>query len=202
MSTESATAVPLVHWSFDIEDSMEPPHESTIFDFIGDSPHDRYWTYRVPIDESFTDFSKVPGNQEATQVEDLEGSIERVKSRSKIQKIPVQFHAPTQHFSVLQRWEGSVLEVKSKSFIARLADSDIPDRYEEAELPINEVFKDDHEQLVVGAIFYWTIGYLDQLSGRQRVSEIRFRRLPVWSKSDLRKDNGNVALLRDLVEQE
>jgi hypothetical protein len=53
-----------------------------------------------------------------------------------------------------------------------------------------------------GAVFYWSVGYRETLWGqRERVSAIRFRRLPAWTTSDLdevrRKAKQLAALIRD-----
>ncbi len=87
----------------------------------------------------------------------------------------------------LQKWEGYVLEVNEIVFKAHLADLNLNDPDEETELPIEEVSPEDIDLLKPGAIFYWSIGYFDKLSGqRQRYSELRFQRIPKWSKEELK----------------
>lgn len=95
--------------------------------------------------------------------------------------------APKDAFHALQRWEGVVTTIDEETFVARLTDltSESPD--EEVELPLSDIPNDDEDLLGEGAVFYWAIGYRDEASGqRQRVSALRFRRLPVWSTSELR----------------
>lgn len=90
-------------------------------------------------------------------------------------------------FIALQRWEGTVLESSEETFIARLHDlsSDGPD--EEVELLIEDVPDEDRPLVEPGAVFYWSIGHLIKPSGeRPRISNLRFRRLPVWSASELK----------------
>lgn len=87
--------------------------------------------------------------------------------------------------AVLQKWEGRVQELTDGGFVARLTDltSDLPD--EEAEFDVQEVSFLDRRLLKPGAVFYWSIGYRDAVTGqRSRESVIRFRRLPTWSKPD------------------
>jgi hypothetical protein len=87
----------------------------------------------------------------------------------------------------LQSWEGVVLEVRDKTFTVRLVDltGDRPE--EEMELEKEELSDFDLELLEPGAIFYWRVGYRRQLprGARERVSLVRFRRLPAWSKAEL-----------------
>jgi hypothetical protein len=55
------------------------------------------------------------------------------------------------------------------------------------ELEKQELSDFDLELLETGAIFYWTVGYRLKLprGARERVSQIRFRRLPAWSRSEI-----------------
>jgi len=85
-----------------------------------------------------------------------------------------------------------VLEVKQDEFTARLTNlANAPDQYDtfgdlEATFSVHDLSRDDVPLLREGAIFYWNIGYFDDQSGqRHRVDEIRFRRLPAWSQSQL-----------------
>jgi len=90
-------------------------------------------------------------------------------------------------FIALQRWEGVVLEVMSESFVARLVDRTEPGPDEEAEFRLDEVSRPDLPLVVPGAVFYWSIGYLDRPSGqRMRQSVMRFRRLPTWTNEELK----------------
>ncbi len=93
-----------------------------------------------------------------------------------------------ERFIVLQSWEGYVLSVSVDSFVARLVDSKHIRPDEEAEFDVNELTEDDREMLEPGAVFYWSIGYYDKPSGQRiRASEIRFRRLPAWTKEELKE---------------
>lgn len=89
-------------------------------------------------------------------------------------------------FIALQRWEGTVVQCEGATFRARLTDltADGPD--EEVELLIDDVPEEDRSLVEPGGVFYWAIGYLSAPSGeRPRISSLRFRRLPVWSTSEL-----------------
>lgn len=90
-------------------------------------------------------------------------------------------------FLALQRWEGIVTECGGVSFIARLTDLTAEGPAEEVELSLEDVPREDLPLVEVGAVFYWSIGYRDDASGqRWRASTLRFRRLPVWSESELK----------------
>ena len=98
-------------------------------------------------------------------------------------------HRPQPRFVALQRWEGYVEERTPDSFVARLVDvGDARAAEEEAEILLSEVSEDDLELVTPGAVFYWAIGYRDQPTGqRERVSTIRFRRLPGLTESDVQR---------------
>lgn len=87
----------------------------------------------------------------------------------------------------LQSWEGVVLSVRDESFTVRLVDVTGRRPDEEAEIDKEELSDFDLDLLHPGAIFYWTIGYRQQMprGARERISQIRFRRLPAWSASEL-----------------
>lgn len=90
-------------------------------------------------------------------------------------------------FRRLQQWEGVVLRVgEDGSFLARLTDQTSSGDLEEAEFDSDDVPPADRDLLQPGAVFYWTIGYVDSAGGqRSRSSMLRFRRLPVWSAEEL-----------------
>lgn len=92
---------------------------------------------------------------------------------------------PTSPFVLLQKWEGIVLELSRDSFVARLTDLFGSSTEEEAEIAFEEIDPQDRELVRPGAVFYWSIGYDDKASGRERVSLIRFRRLPTWTEEEL-----------------
>ncbi|MDZ4796875.1 MAG: hypothetical protein SGI92_01830 [Bryobacteraceae bacterium] len=90
---------------------------------------------------------------------------------------------------VLQRWVGRVERIEDDNFVAVLSDATNPTNApEEVELDSVEVSPSDLPLLVVGAIFYWAIGYCDTPGGqRERVSTLRFARLPRLSQSRINK---------------
>jgi len=94
---------------------------------------------------------------------------------------------PRANVQVLQRWEGIVTETDTDSFWAELKDLSEPDfPLELVELPIAEIHPDDQPLIRSGACFYWSIGIKTSDRGViTRVSEIRFQRLPVWTRRSI-----------------
>ena len=92
-----------------------------------------------------------------------------------------------------------MIEVGPDTFLARLTRivGEGPDQ--EAEIYLNEVEEEDHALIEPGAVFYWSIGYLDRPSGRIRASVVRFRRLPAWTRRQLEAARAEAAKLRDLL---
>ena len=58
---------------------------------------------------------------------------------------------------------------------------------------------EDLDLLEPGAVFYWNIGYRDRPSGRERISTIRFRRLPVWTADELKVADQEAARVREKI---
>jgi hypothetical protein len=89
-------------------------------------------------------------------------------------------------FVALQRWEGRVIECGADTFRAILTDLTDPGPEEEVELLLADVPPEDRPLVGAGAIFYWSIGYRNEASGgKPRMSTLRFRRLPVWTETEL-----------------
>jgi hypothetical protein len=91
-----------------------------------------------------------------------------------------------QRSQVLQQWEGTVEEVSSDSFGARIRNLSVDGAPEEwATLLLDEISDDERPLVMPGAVFYWSIGYLIEPYGQRRTaSTIYFRRLPAWSAQD------------------
>jgi hypothetical protein len=79
-----------------------------------------------------------------------------------------------------------VLDVQGDSFVVRLVDVAEKHLDEEVTLSTDELSDFDLDLLEPGAVLYWTIGYIQRVRGaRERVSRIRLRRLPAWSRREL-----------------
>jgi hypothetical protein len=88
---------------------------------------------------------------------------------------------------ILQKWEGVVLFRKGETFTARIFEGyqDFPVKRAN-KISLQEVADEQHELVVPGATFSWTIGYRIRGGTRSRFSEIYFRRLPPWTKQELK----------------
>lgn len=87
-------------------------------------------------------------------------------------------------FEVEQRFEGIVLsrDESSDTFTARLRDPSKTVPEEEAEFNLSEL-PDDAHLIMPGAMFTWIIGLQWKGGQSKRVSEVRFRRLPPFTKN-------------------
>lgn len=94
---------------------------------------------------------------------------------------------PRSRFKLLQKWEGTVIEVSNDVIRAQIRDLlDRSQPLEEVTLSVDEVSNSDRSLVAPGAVFYWMIGYLDRVTGqRTRESRIVFRRLPEWKRSEV-----------------
>jgi hypothetical protein len=88
---------------------------------------------------------------------------------------------------ILERWDGVVISVGETAFRARLLDEKTGTPRVEADIFISEVAPQDRAMLVGGSVFYWHIGYRDPDGDHERISRIRFRRLPPKTAADLRR---------------
>jgi hypothetical protein len=92
--------------------------------------------------------------------------------------------------TVLQAWTGRVVEhAEADRFVAVLTDTtNSKNPPEEVELDLREVSNSDLPLLKAGATFYWSIGYRDTPGGqRERVSTLRFARLPRLNSADVNR---------------
>lgn len=96
---------------------------------------------------------------------------------------------PRDRVRVLKQWEGVVTERTTDSFFADLQDlADLHQPLEVVEIPFEEIPEDDRSLVVEGAVFYWSIGYETSPGGTlRRISEIRVRRTPRWTKRTLQQ---------------
>lgn len=97
---------------------------------------------------------------------------------------PRSRHRP---FVAAQEWEGHVVDVSDQTFTARLMDvtAGVELDREEADFLISDLDESDHDLLVPGAVFRWSIGYLRNGTTKIRGSQIVFRRLPKWQAIDV-----------------
>lgn len=138
--------------------------------------------------------------------EDQEGLVEKsdtslTKSEHRVKR-PIYLYPrsiPKQKFKLLQKWEGTVLNISEEDCLAVIRDLIRPENpEEEITFSLEEIPGKDRELAVPGGVFTWSIGYFDDKSGvRHRTSTIMFRRLPYWRKKDLEKAQEQAKSLRE-----
>ncbi|MBV9945546.1 MAG: hypothetical protein JOZ69_01705 [Myxococcales bacterium] len=134
-----------------------------------------------------------PSSPTVTGTSNVEQRLETfVPQRSPAVENVVRLPVPTAldyTFDLRQQWEGVVAEVADDEFAVVLRDTSNPQAPEfDAVLPLEEVPDEDLPLLKPGAVLYWTIGYEHTRSGQvKRVSTLRLRRLPAWSKADIER---------------
>lgn len=102
--------------------------------------------------------------------------------------LPSTVPVPIVRVQIRHRWTGSVLEVGDEWFRAELTNQDETEAPREvAEFDRAAISQGDESLLAVGAIFYWSVGYETRRGTCRTFSEVRFRRLPEWTASELRK---------------
>ena len=100
----------------------------------------------------------------------------------------------------LQKWEGVVTEVENDVFHARLLDLTDNSPEEEADFSVEEVSEDDRKLLKLGAVFYWSLGYLTTGTGQViRTSIVKFRRLPAWTETEVKRAQEQAAKIRRTI---
>jgi hypothetical protein len=162
------------------------------------------WAYaepRIPQEAGIVTRANV--DPDRTEITTLNGSSEAVniKLNHLLESVP-RLPQAKEFFLPIQKWEGCVTEVGKDTFWARLSTIFGEGDDQEAEIYLEEVDLEDRTLIKTGAVFYWTIGYLDRPSGRQRSSILRFRRLPVWTTQDLAKARSTGLAFRQLLNDE
>ncbi len=104
-----------------------------------------------------------------------------------------------ERFRAIQKWEGYVIDADDEVFRARLIPLKGEGCEQEAEIFLSEITDEDREMLQPGAVFYWSIGYLEKPSGTMRASIIRFRRLPTWTAQELTAAETKATELKELL---
>jgi hypothetical protein len=86
----------------------------------------------------------------------------------------------------LQAWEGRVVLVDGGQFTAILKDAGEPSRAdEEVTIELAAVDPSDRSLVVEGATFFWSVFQEVRQGTRRVVSDLRFRRLPIWTANEI-----------------
>lgn len=104
-----------------------------------------------------------------------------------------------ERFRAIQKWEGYVIDADDEVFRARLIPLKGEGCEQEAAIFLSEITNEDRAMIQPGAVFYWSIGYLEKPSGTMRASIIRFRRLPAWTAQELTAAETKAIELKELL---
>jgi len=180
-----------------IFDSGSLPRQMTLD--ATDTPRDRRLSGGLPLLQPEIIPTGYSGEQTESYYTNGDSSAAQLKLNDLLFTVPPESEIK-EFFRAIQKWEGFVLDVGSDTFRARLVSivGEGPDQ--EAEIYLEEVDPDDRPLLQPGAVFYWTIGYLDRPSGRLRAAILRFRRLPAWSETELNAARNEAKKLASLFE--
>ncbi len=88
------------------------------------------------------------------------------------------------YFKTLKKWVCVITKIDENVLIARAEEVGFGDTYEEVEFDLNDIPEDDSEFLVVGSVFYWSIGWEYRKGQKIKESIIRFQRLATWRQED------------------
>ena len=129
-----------------------------------------------------------------------EGSLSRIDS-SLSEPTPVSiFHPPLfedYRTAIVQLWEGRVVNLDQDSKVMQvILQSKVGDLEDHsAEISLEWVAPQDLELVRPGAIFYWTIYKETKRGSIINSQELRFRRLPSWSKPEIDRIHATAATL-------
>jgi hypothetical protein len=161
----------------EVDDSLESESfDNDTFDMTGGVV--RELNLAMPPESTNTHVRNVEG-EEGT------GLVARLRVPSPLIRLP-SGTLPIEKVEILQQWEGVVTDVCKDSFNVDLYDLAQNHKTAVAELSILEVPESDRQLVGIGSIFYWSIAYETTSGGQlKRMSEIRFQRLPSWTKKML-----------------
>lgn len=128
-------------------------------------------------------------------------SSDRARLAVVVPRRPHPRRPPDYRLQLLQQWECVVRSVSTDDLVAVLYDlTDLSRSEEEATFPLEEVSDSDRAFVEPGAVFYWSIGYRTSSTGqKERVSQIRFRRLPTWTAGERRDAEREASEFEELL---
>ena len=136
--------------------------------------------------------------QEPTVQSDAEDSIqddtktissflEFTKPKEKLVALRPTSTSISRTFKASESWEGYVINTFKYFFTARITDINEEEPDEDIEILYKDISSDEKKLIKPGAVFDWHVGNENDRGTVRRISVIRFRRLPRWTKSDLEK---------------
>lgn len=131
------------------------------------------------------------GDDASEDFSNLFGSPSQINNKPSpdLQIVPPAIQPMKGRYKLLQMWEGRVVSVQKETFDAIIENKTHPEFPDElVTIEIEEISQDDIKLVTEGAVFYWSVGYLDYPGrGRSRESKIRFRRLKGWTQAEIQE---------------
>jgi hypothetical protein len=126
------------------------------------------------------------GHHSSAPSDGLGANEKRVELPVNVYSIP-NLEPPKQSFRLIQKWRGTVVEIRGAEFVAELHDQTNPSHPREiSTFRLDELSIGDERLVALGAVFYWCIGYeLTESRQRKLVAEVIFRRLPGWTEGEI-----------------
>lgn len=128
-------------------------------------------------------------------------NIEAAKPEIEVERTAKSIPAPESeaHAAVIHVWEGVVLSVDDGAMVVKLEDrsGNLPPH--QAEISLEWVVDQDKDLVQPGAVFYWSIFKETRRGSIRNAEEIRFRRLPSWSKAQIAKIAQDAQMLRSKI---
>jgi hypothetical protein len=143
--------------------------------------------------------------EQSTEIEPESGTqhIPKFKPSEQVLRVP-SINQQSAKFQKMQEYEGEILSITGPDFVARLIDlTDLGAQRLEATFSIDEVSPSDMPLMREGAVFYWVIGFRDYPNGQRKTEQfIRFRRMPIWSKRDIKRLDKQVDELKAFLQSD
>lgn len=174
-------------------------NESTTALTRDDTKHVKISNVRDRFEAKTSTLGSTPGEGIASQT--IESSQDQTDGPLFILKPPAPPAPTIGKFEAEQEFEGAVVAVDDSdgTFTARLVDLSHGGLDEEGEFSLREISEDDRFLVVPGATFSWVIGLQWRKKQSIRVSEIRFRRLPPFSREAIAQAEAHALELSKLL---
>jgi hypothetical protein len=106
-------------------------------------------------------------------------------------------------FVTKQLWAGKVTQVRPDEFVAEVLDRTNPSNPpEEVSFDLLDVDREDRSLVVPGSSFFWIIGRRQNERGQvERITKLKFRRLPTWTPSSIVKAALRAELTKKLMRE-
>jgi hypothetical protein len=159
---------------------------------------------RIQIESPYSTSNTLPSNAgEAT--DDAPVTIERGPVKLDISEPASQSDSTggrpnTVTYTALAQWVGHVTAVRGDEFDCQLEADDSSSDDLSATFSLEEVLPDDQHLVASGAVFFWHVGYEDAGTGRKRVSQFTFQRLPARRTGEVERAVAKAKAVRDRIQ--